>query len=48
MQTRCMKGTPMDKKTEPQKEQKPGRDDDEARRKEAEKWAFSPGLQAPR
>lgn len=39
----------MDKKTKPQKEQTPTRDDDEkVRREEAEKWAFSPGLQPPR
>jgi hypothetical protein len=37
----------MDKKTKP-KDLKPSRDDDDkARREQAEKWAFSRGLQPP-
>jgi hypothetical protein len=37
----------MEKKTKPQREQKPNPEDDKTKQKEAEKWAFSPGLQPP-
>jgi hypothetical protein len=39
----------MEKKTKPQREreQKPNPEDDKMKQKDAEKWAFSPGLQPP-